>query len=574
MQNKTTTRSNSSVQVCQNCKNNFVIDQEDFSFYEKIKVPPPTFCWECRHQRRLSFRNERVFYKRNCDLCGKSVVSRVSPDKSYKMYCTKCWWSDKWDPKDFGVEIDFSRSFLEQWKELFFKVPHISIFNSNVVNSDWVNQETDDKNCYLNVGGLYNEDSAYNTYEVYGKNCFDNYWILNSDHCSNDIHTERCYFTHFSQEVQDCLNTAFSYDCRNCNNVIGCIGLRNKKYCIFNKQYTKEGYEEFLQLHPLSSDSSCKWWKVESKKIWDSFPHRENTIFKSVNSTGDCLIESKNSKNCWESTKIENSKNLFICGWMRDCFDCTCMGASELGYEIAHSGGAYNSKVLLFCLSNDPLKKMTINDVEYSAVTTSSSNCFGCVGLRNAEYMILNKKYSKEEYEKLLPKIKQHMIEVPFVDKKGNVYRYGEFFPSEFSPFGYNETTAGEFIELSKEEALAQGYIWSDYVSNVNYEFSNYEIPDDIKDVKNDILEKVLKCEDTGKAYKITEIELSFYRQAGLPIPRISPQKRHSDRVKILFPCKLFIRKCHKCGNKIETAYSPDRPEIIYCEKCYQQEVY
>ena len=118
---------------CQNCKKDFVIEAEDFNFYEKIKVPSPTFCWECRHQRRLSFRNERVFYKRNCDLCGNSVVSRVSPDKTYKMYCTKCWWSDKWDPKDYGMEIDFSRPFLEQWKELFFKVPHISIFNSNVI---------------------------------------------------------------------------------------------------------------------------------------------------------------------------------------------------------------------------------------------------------------------------------------------------------------------------------------------------------------------------------------------------------------------------------------------------------
>jgi len=26
--------------------------------------------------------------------------------------------------------------------------------------------------------------------------------------------------------------------------------------------------------------------------------------------------------------------------------------------------------------------------------------------------------------------------------------------------------------------------------------------------------------------------------------------------------------------NEFETAYAPDRPEIVYCEKCYQQEVY
>jgi hypothetical protein len=238
---------NNEVKNCQNCKKDFTIESEDFNFYEKIKVPAPTFCTECRHQCRLCFRNERVFYKRNCDLCGKNVVSRSSPDKTYKVYCTKCWWSDNWDAKDYGIKIDFSRPFLEQWKELFFKIPHISIYNLNSINSDWVSQESDDKNCYLNVGGHYNEDSAYNTYELTGKNCFDNYWILNCDYCSNNIYCERCYFVSFSEECNDCLNTYFSYDCRNCSNIIGCAGLRNKQYYIFNKQYTKEEYEDFLK---------------------------------------------------------------------------------------------------------------------------------------------------------------------------------------------------------------------------------------------------------------------------------------------------------------------------------------
>ena len=560
--------------ICQNCKKDFIIEIEDFKFYEKIKVPPPTFCVECRQQRRLCFRNERMFYKRNCDLCGKSVVSRVSPDKKYLMYCTKCWWSDRWNPFDFGQDYDFSKTFFEQWRELFLKVPHISIFNSNSVNSDWVNQESDDKNCYLNVGGHYNEDSGYNTYQIYGKNCFDNYWLLNSDHCSNNLHCERCYFTQFSEECYDSINTSFSYDCRNCSDVIGCSGLRNKQYCIFNKQYTKDAYKEFLDKKPLSSHENCLWWKDESTKVRMNFPHRENAVFKAVNSSGNDLMEVKNSHNCFQATRLENSKNLYISGWIKDSYDCSCFGAAELTYECAHSGGAYNSKALLFCLSSDPLKKMTINNVEYSATTTSSDNCFGCVGMRGGEYVILNKKYSKEEYNELLPKIIEHMQNVPYIDSKGHVYRYGEFFPAEFSPFGYNETTAEEYISLNKEQATEQGFIWSDYSSDIKYEFSDYEIPDDIKNVGDDILEKVLKCESTGKAYKIIPMELSFYRQVNLPIPRKAPLARHIERMAKLLPSNLFKRKCDKCKKEINTPYSPDRLEIIYCEKCYQQEVY
>ena len=83
-----------------------------------------------------------------------------------------------------------------------------------------------------------------------------------------------------------------------------------------------------------------------------------------------------------------------------------------------------------------------------------------------------------------------------------------------------------------------------------------------------------MKCESTGKAYKIIPMELSFYRQVNLPIPRKAPLARHIERMAKLLPSNLFKRKCDKCKKEINTPYSPDRLEIIYCEKCYQQEVY
>jgi hypothetical protein len=35
----------------------------------------------------------------------------------------KYWWSDEWDPLDYGIEFDFSRTFFEQWKELRDTIP-------------------------------------------------------------------------------------------------------------------------------------------------------------------------------------------------------------------------------------------------------------------------------------------------------------------------------------------------------------------------------------------------------------------------------------------------------------------
>ncbi|OGZ73389.1 MAG: hypothetical protein A2998_00080, partial [Candidatus Staskawiczbacteria bacterium RIFCSPLOWO2_01_FULL_37_25b] len=95
---------NPEIKICQNCKQEFVIEPDDFNFYEKMKVPAPTFCPECRFQRRIMFRNERVFYKRKCDLCSKDMVTIFSPESKLVVYCPACWWSDNWDDSEHSLE--------------------------------------------------------------------------------------------------------------------------------------------------------------------------------------------------------------------------------------------------------------------------------------------------------------------------------------------------------------------------------------------------------------------------------------------------------------------------------------
>ena len=101
---------------CQNCKNDFTIEPDDFLFYEKIKVPPPTFCPECRFIRHLLFNNVWSIYKRTCSKCEKIILSIYSPDKPNVVYCMPCWWGDSWDGTEYGMEYDSTRSFFEQLK--------------------------------------------------------------------------------------------------------------------------------------------------------------------------------------------------------------------------------------------------------------------------------------------------------------------------------------------------------------------------------------------------------------------------------------------------------------------------
>src|SRR6185436_17628089 len=109
---------NSESRSCQNCQRDFTIEPDDFEFYKKISVPPPTFCPQCRLQRRLAFRNERTLYKTTCGLCGQKLLTMYDPEGEITSYCGTCWWSDKWDPLEYGRDYDFSRPFFEQLWEL------------------------------------------------------------------------------------------------------------------------------------------------------------------------------------------------------------------------------------------------------------------------------------------------------------------------------------------------------------------------------------------------------------------------------------------------------------------------
>ena len=544
--------------ICQNCKASFTVDAQDFEFYEKIKVPAPTFCPECRLQHRLLQRNERSLYKRKCDLCGEGIIAMYSPNKPYKVFCPSCWYGDKWDPMDYGKEYDFAKPFFAQLKELQLVVPHLSLLQERSVNSPWINYETDDKNCYLNFGGHLNEDSAYNQYSLKNKDCFDNFWLMRGEYCYGNILCGNCYKTFYSIFCYDCRDTYFSFDCRNCSNIIGCSGLRHKQYYIFNQPVTKEKYEEFFNEHTLSSYNVREELRRRSKEIWRATPQRAAFIEKSVDVTGNLIKESKNCHECLSAEKTEDSKHVLYVLDVKDSYDTTSVWQAELCHEFLAGLKCSNIKFCTAVLDNS-------SRLEYCHLMFNCHDCFGCINLRNKSHCILNKQYSKEEYETLVDKIKTHM---------GKSEEYGKFFPAEFSPFSYDETVAYEWFPLDKDEIIKRGFNWDDHEAGNKYEISSYTIPDDIGDVKDDILEKILKCERSGKPYRIIPMELEFCRKFNVPIPRLAPFERHRERLEfIVNHHKLHLRKCGGCDQQIDSVYTENEFPIVYCDRCYQAEV-
>jgi len=573
---------NSETKNCQNCKKNFTIEPDDFSFYEKMKVPPPTFCPECRLQRRFTFRNERNLHRRECGLCKKSILSMYSTDESFPVYCHSCWWGDGWNPMDWGVNYDFKKTFFLQFKKLLNKIPRPSLIISNAKNSDYCNYIAGCKDSYLCFGSIDTENCLYGSpYE--SKYCVDTYLARECEYCYECIDCEKLSHSIFTQECSNSFDLIYCFDCKNCQDCIGCIGLRGQKYYIFNKAYSKEEYQNKKKNLNLNTTKGLKEVQKEFLELKKTVPHKFSIELQSKNVSGNNIIQSKNVHDCFDVKKCENERYCIRMIDGKDTHDTNYCEFMELCYEYIGYWKTNQTKFSNTC--GEGL------DLTYSDFCSASHDLFACIGLRNKQYCILNKQYTKEEYEELVPKIIQHMNDMPYISSRknpstgsGQVYKYGEFFPSELSPFCYNETIAQEYFPLSKEEALKQGYKWKDREErNYNIDIKTEDIPNDIKDVDESIINKVIECEHQGKcneqcteAFKIIQDEYTFYKRMNLPIPHLCPNCRHYNRLKQRNPLKLWHRKCMKpnCSNEFETSYAPDRPEIVYCERCYQQEVY
>src|SRR3989338_7822018 len=161
--------------ICQNCRGEFVIELDDFVFYEKIKVPMPTFCPECRLVRRLSFRNEKSLYRNECGKCKKSILAVFPKDSELTVYCRPCWWGDGWDGKEYGLDFNKLENFFSQIKNLLRRVPLSSLFGiyTTLKNSEYTNMVTDLKNCYMITHSDFDENCLYGSVLDRCKECVD-----------------------------------------------------------------------------------------------------------------------------------------------------------------------------------------------------------------------------------------------------------------------------------------------------------------------------------------------------------------------------------------------------------------
>ena len=554
---------------CKHCQTSFDITDKDIEFYDKIsptfmgkkyQVPSPSFCPDCSQQRRLNFRNERKLYHRKCDITGQTIISMFSPDKPYKVYATKERFSDKRDAIEYGREFDFNKSFFQQFDELLKSVPQIALLQVGSENCDYNNFWGYNKNCYLCFDIGRDEDCSYLARSYKCKNCFDLSYSAGCEMSYQLSNCDTCVKCNYCIDSEKCYDCNFCYNCANCNNCFMCSNLVNKQNHICNKPYSKEDYEK--EVANLKAEWTAKLY-ADFLDLMKKAIHKYANITSCEKVEWDYLIRCKNCREVYGAKDTEDCAYV-IDPMIADHVFHDAFSGNSCSYNL-ETIGCENLSHSKFCFSC----RAWSNNLIYCYFCHGCRNCFGCMGLKNKEYCIFNKQYTKAEYETLVAQIIEHMIKN---------WERGEFFPVSISPFCYNEALTQEYYPLTKAQVLAQWFTWMETEYAVTVPDGTTLLDTDtlprIKDVTDEILKQAIICEVSKRPFRIIKSELEYYRKNDIDLPRRHPGQRHYDRMALRNPRKLFNRKCDKCWIEMKTTYSPERPEIVYCETCYNREIY
>jgi len=549
------------------CEKKFKITEEDIEFYKLFKVPPQRCCPTCRRQRRHAFNNRINLYKRRDDAPGnkKEVISYVPPGSPFTVYNLDYYRSANWDPVSYATEYDSSKPFFDQFYDLRLKVPQYSIVRDpSSVNSEYSLNGRNLKNGYMVSGGNNSENLWYCIFTRDSREIMDSHNVKQCERCYETVFVRNLNTCIFCYHTSDCINSSFLFDCRNCQDCFGCVNLRNKKYCFFNQQLSKEQYEEKIQ--SINLDSRKKM-KEMADRFWEFVkinPMRAPRTIQAIDSTGVLIVNSKNCHNVVSCDNAEHERYVDMVTNHKDSMDVYTSGFAELIYESSWVGDNTSNIKFSFASKN-------VSDSEFLINCHHCQYCFACVGLENKNYHIFNRPYKPEEYFMELDRIKTSML------LRGE---YGEFLPYRFSTFAYNGAESGLSYPLDEKETNMIGAL---YQPNIELKTEGLkilrgkEIPDSIFDVEDDILNKVIICEKTGRPFKITKSELEFYRKFKLSLPRFHPLERMKNTYIHLWSKDKnmgYPGICKKCNKKLSSLYDPADGWCLYCEECYKREVY
>lgn len=313
-------------------------------------------------------------------------------------------------------------------------------------------------------------------------------------------------------------NIWFSSNLVWCSECIFCDGLENQSYCINNEKLDKDTYFK-KKKEILKNKSKFQEYFEKVSKIWKNL--------WSNNVSWNAVLFSENVENGYLITKFHDSRNIMFGLGGDGCsnfYDSMDIWVNAYDFYAVLGWWYYGNNT--FC----GMFQTNTDNCFYSIHLENCSHCIGCMFLKNKSYCILNKQYTKEEWEELAWKIFSQMEEE---------WSLWEFFPAELNPFYFNDTIAGLIGWFEKEEVIKEWYLWRDNEIKVDIppenlvisveDLNKYEWYDEKWNwqINPEIVKKVIK-DEKWNYYRIVPLEYKLLVKYGLPLPR----KHWLERIK------------------------------------------
>ncbi len=424
--------------------------------------------------------------------------------------------------------------FKQQFQQLLRTQPRFNLKQVNVVNCAYADTVVKSGNCYYTFGAFYCDNVMFGRYSRRCVDCCDITLCVGCEACYQCIDCVNCFFTNWSQYCQNCTSCSYCFECFGCSDCFGCVGLYRKKECLFNKHLSAAEYQRAVAKFNLSDSATRRTIETNVAALRRTVPNLNWHQFRCDNSIGENLSACSNCYQCYDAFALENCLYCIENNGNKDCCDITVCFESELCYQCVQSPLNYNCNYL-FQVDQSM-------DSEFCAYSKNLKNCFGCVGLANKEYHILNKPYSPTDYANKVAQLRAELI-------AQHEYSLLLFFASPYESQRYSNET-DSVIQANLANHLA-------------------------KDFSMITTKNIVTClsQECGKQFKIIDQEEQFYTSKKLPPPEFCPACRHRQRMALRSERALYQRVCGRCQQPMLSVYPSSAPYTIYCQKCYWENV-
>jgi len=224
---------------CQNCNN----------------VNDSYFCFDCTNVKNCIWCYN--LQNKEYHILNKPVSKEEFEKEKAKMSCYE----------NFKTKKDLYQKHIKE--NAIFK--DFTWTNNENVTWDFIFNSKNAKNCF----SLYDsENIAYSARLIQWKNIYDFDWWWKWELLLENMSNDFSYNSIWCTTCESLKNSHYCDLCFNCENIFWCVWLKWKKYCIFNKQYTKEEYELLVWKIIKHMQINKEWWEFSPVK-YSPFSYNE-----------------------------------------------------------------------------------------------------------------------------------------------------------------------------------------------------------------------------------------------------------------------------------------------------------